>query len=396
MAALLALLPFGMIDVVGATGRAPGRLDLTDIHAFYIVGRSILSGHVTDIYDLGKLFRLEETLGGRPVFMPWSYPPPFGLVVACLALLPLAAAYLAFTAGTLAFYLWATARLAGEARWPVMLASTVSIVLNLRCGQNGLLTAGIVAAGAAALAERSSRRSGVWLGALVIKPHLVLALPVWLVLQRRWAVLAGIASVALALTAASIVILGVEVLPAFWHSLSNVGRLMASGLYPLYRMTSVFACLLSLGVPAGLAMLLHGAVALAVLGIVAHASARGGDLRLSLGLAVMAGLFISPYVYDYDLPVFGVGLMLAAPSLQRRMSGARYRAILIGFALAQSPGFLLSPITEWYNVPVVAMMGPLVLTIFGLLAYSASRSGDLETSAPPGKRIDASGDLVTG
>ena len=396
VAAMLGFLPFGMIVVMEATGRADSRLDITDFHAFYLVGQAIVSGHVAEVYDTGHLFPMEVALGGRQVLMPWSYPPPFGLLVAGLALMPLAAAYLAFTAGTLALYLWATARLAGEARWPVILASFVSIVLNLRCGQNGLLTAGIVALAAAALVERASPRAGVWLGAMVIKPHLVLMLPVWLALQRRWAVLAGAASVALALIAGSTMILGSEVLPAFWQSLSDVGHMMSSGVFPLYRMTSVFAFLLSLGVSPGLAVLLHGAVALIVLGTVAQAWTRSGDMRLGLGLAIMAGLFISPYVYDYDLPVFGVGLMLAAPALQQRLSVARYRALLIGFAAAQTPGFLLTPIGAWYHGHLVAPMGPLMLSVFGLIVYSVVTSRGLAAEATMPVDRTHSGDLVTG
>ncbi len=89
--------------------------------------------------------------------------------------------------------------------------------------------------------------------------------------------------------------------------------------------------------------------------------------------------------------------MLVAPALQRRISGARYRAILIGFAAAQSPGFLFSSITGWYDGPVVALMGPLVLSIFGLVVYSALTSRDPEVeAAAPVHRIDASADLVTG
>ena len=88
----------GLLDVLAAAGQDPGRPGLADFNAFHIVGRMIGSGRFADAYRIPILLQVENA-GADPdhrVFMPWSYPPAFGLIVAPLAALPLGAAYLLF------------------------------------------------------------------------------------------------------------------------------------------------------------------------------------------------------------------------------------------------------------------------------------------------------------
>ncbi len=363
--ALAGVIVIGVVNNVGATSHWEGRADITDFHAFYIVGRLIWSGQFVEAYHASTMMKLEAALGGgRPVFMPWSYPPLFGIVVGALAALPLGWAFLVFVTGTLGLYVWATARLDPVGRWPVILASLVGIVLNLRCGQNGLLTAAIVAAGSACLMSGNPVRSGLCLGLMAFKPHLVPLVPILLVSQRRWTILAIAALGAITLTALSIAIFGIGVFSAFLHALPEVGRLMTLGAYPLHRMTSIFAFAIGIGLAPWVAMLLHGGVAAGVLVAVARLVSRDPNPRLHLGLVIMAGFFISPYVYDYDFVVFGVGLMLASPALRLCLSQRDYVAILIGYALAQSLGFGMNFLVVQNPDLVFSPCGPAVLTLF--------------------------------
>ena len=70
-------------------------------------------------------------------------------------------------------------------------------------------------------------------------------------------------------------------------------------------------------------------VAAAALSVVAFAIYRGFPASWSLGLAAVASLLISPYAYDYDLPILGVGMALLPPDLTRLASG-RERAAIYG------------------------------------------------------------------
>ncbi len=400
-ATLVATLLGGAWTIAAAVGTAPNRPEITDFHAVHLVGRLIAAGHLADAYRASAMLPLESALGGRPAFMPWSYPPAYGLVAAALYHLGLVPGFLAFSVATLALYLVAMRRLGGAECWPVLLASFVGMALNLRCGQNGLLTGGLTALVAVFALDHDdfgSGRSkimnvidsnpiehdvvrkpvptlrrhalgprpvagGVALALLSLKPHLVLTLPVWLVLRRRWLTLAVAGAGTVALTLLSLAVFGREVFAAFLDSMPDVGRMMAVGAYPLHRMTSIYAFALSLGLSSWLALLIHGGAAAAVLAMVGRRVLGRCDPRVELGLAIMAGLFVSPYVYDYDQTLLGVALVLLAPALMDRLSRARYLLLLGGCGLAQSLGLLVNTVTSGAPDGAVSPMGPALLAM---------------------------------
>ncbi|HEX4768221.1 MAG TPA: glycosyltransferase family 87 protein [Lichenihabitans sp.] len=378
--ALAATLLGGLWAGAAAVGAAPNRPDITDFHAVHLVGRLIAEGHMADAYRTPAMLRLEQGLGGRPVFMPWSYPPAYGLVAAPLHALGLIPGFLVFSLASLALYLAAMRRLGGEACWPVLLACFVAMALNLRCGQNGLLTGGLTALVAICALHRRPLWGGTALALLSLKPHLVLILPMWLALRRRWLNLAVAAAGTLALTLLSFAVLGREVFAAFLASMPDVGRMMAAGAYPLHRMTSLYAFALSLGLPPWLALLIHVGAATVVLAMIGRRVLRGGDPRVELGLVVMTGLFVSPYVYDYDQTVLGVALVLLAPALMTRLSRPRYLLLLGGCGLAQSLGLLVNTVTAGAPDGAVSLAGPVLMAMALMILHV------LRVEAPAGVR----------
>src|SRR3569623_643029 len=77
-----ATLLMGAVKLIAAMGRAPHRPYIFDIHAFTIAGQLTSAGRLAEAYDVPTMIRLEQQVGGQGVFMPWSYPPLFGLVMA--------------------------------------------------------------------------------------------------------------------------------------------------------------------------------------------------------------------------------------------------------------------------------------------------------------------------
>jgi len=158
---------------------------LVDFDAFHIVGRMVWRGEVEDAYRFAAMVRAQRTLGGADGSMPWTYPPPFNLVAAALALLPLGAAYFAFTAATLGAYLAVLRRVAGEHVSVVLLAIFPAVIVTIACGQNGFLTGVLI--GLACLGFLRGRPSaGVPLGLMILKPHLAIAFALYAVAARRW------------------------------------------------------------------------------------------------------------------------------------------------------------------------------------------------------------------
>jgi hypothetical protein len=351
-----------------------GRRALVDFDAFYIVGQLVWKGEAAKAYRFADMAAIQQRLSGEELFMPWTYPPPFDLLAAVLALAPLGVAFALFTAGTLASYLVVLRKLAGDAfLWVLVLLAPV-ILITIACGQNGFLTGALI--GLTCLGLKWERGwAGVPLGLMVLKPHLAVAFGLYLCAARRWRDLAVAALVALLACVLATVLLGPEIWAAFREGVREAGIFLEKGFYPFYRMISVYALLRTLGAPATLAFL-----AQAILAAAAAAAGWTASRRLpretALGVTAMAALLFSPYAYDYDLPVAGIGLALLAPELERLASGREKAALFAlsfiagGWGLVQY-GLQLIPALVAGAPPSEAPPAGLAAIAFGGLASFA-------------------------
>lgn len=342
---IVALLAFSvLLKTLKLAGDPSGDHYMIDFDAFYLVGRMVWRGEAGDAYHLVSMLAAQLAYAGRPSFMPWTYPPQFDLVVAPLALLPRALAYLLFAGSTLALYLVTLRRIAGEAFGLVLAASLPALLVTISCGQNGLLTGALI--GLVCLGLQAGRRSaGLPLGLMVIKPHLAVVLGAYVVLTRRWAV----AMIAVAIVAASTILVTLLFGPGIWrdfvHGVGEARAFLAEGQYPLFRMISVYAASHTFGAPPAVALGLQVAGALAALAVTGLAAWGLFTMRQALGLLAISSLMISPYAYDYDLPILGVGLAFLAVDLVR---GARRFELVAIFGLASFAGlygFILGMLT---------------------------------------------------
>jgi hypothetical protein len=289
---------------------------VTDFDAFYVSGQMFWEGAMSDAYDPEVMNARQSALVDEPIFMPWTYPPQFNLVTAVLALAPRGLSYALFTAGTLVFYLVVLRLLAGRQMTGSLLIVFPSLAMVVLCGQNGLLTGGLIGL-FCLLSLRARDAAGLPLGLMVVKPHLAIGLGLLVLFAGRWRVLAVALAVVAISTLAATAVLGLGIWPAFLDGTRAAGENMEAGLYKLFRMTSVYAALFSMGVGAGAALALHLAVAAAGIGAVLLALRRDWPASRVLGVAVFATLAVSPYNYDYDLAALAVGLALLSPDLVR-------------------------------------------------------------------------------
>jgi len=303
---------------------------LNDYEDFYVVGRLFREGDIVRAYDNDYLTASQQRFTGSTTFMPWAYPPPLTAMMPVLPMLGLAWSYLLFMATTLALYLWTLSRFGWERAGAGLLAVYPALVLCIRLGQNGLLTGSLIGLTLLGLMHRRNG-AGVPLGLMVIKPHLALGPSLLALLQRRWAVLA-IAAVTVALTCALATgVLGIGVWSAFLAGVKDAGGYLREGLYPLYRMSSVYAGVRSFGFPPEKAMAIHILVAVAALGLLALGWSRGLPANRLMALAAFVTLFVSPYNYDYDLACLAAAVMLVLPELLAR---ARWGEVIAFYALA--------------------------------------------------------------
>lgn len=325
------LVSLALVAVSAISFQAPHLLGaekyLTDFDAFHIAGTLAGEGRVADAYLASEMMKAQAESSGTSRFMPWTYPPPFTLLMDGFAALPIGVAYTLFILASFGFYLVILHRIAGPWVPAVFIALMPVILLNLRTGQNGFLVAGLI--GAFLLAWRDGRTvAGLPLGLLIIKPHLAVGAGLLALLGRRWNVIALAAAVVLASLAMATYAYGFAVWADFLGAVREASDFLAKGQYPLVRMSSLYSSLRSAGLPASWAMAGHLTGALTTVGLLCWVALAKLEFRHRAALICVLSLFVSPYNYDYDLAMLGIGLAFIMPELADRVSARGMGALL--------------------------------------------------------------------
>lgn len=278
----------------------------TDFASFWTASQLALSGAPAAAWDLPLHQKAQaDMFGAGAGYAAFFYPPPFLLVCLPLALLPYAVSLAAWLAVTAAG--WAVMVRAWMGRWTNWLAVACfpAALVNAGHGQNGFLTAGLFGA-AAWMAERRPWLSGVLFGALIIKPHLAVLAPAFLMFTGNWRAFSAAALTAGGLCLASLVVLGGDSWLAFLDGSSLARAALEQDLVGYAKMQSVYAAARLAGADNAVAWMLQGsaiAVALAVLWRTRKCAdaARGATLAC-------ATLVSTPFLLDYDLTLLAVPL----------------------------------------------------------------------------------------
>jgi len=252
-------------------------------------------------YDVPHLTGVEKSIAPALVgFLPWRYPPTFYLLVLPFALIPMRLAWAGFVLGTLALYVWVFRRAVRIPLALLCLAGFGPLWFNLMGGQTGFLTASL-AAGALLCLDNRPIRAGVLIGLLAIKPHLAVLFPLCLVAVGAWRAFFSAMFTVVVFVLASLAVLGGDTLMAFFHGLGEAEHLLEIGSSPLAKMPSVFVGLRLLKVPLIPAYAVHGIVALLVAWVVWRIWRRCADARLRNAALMTGSMFVSPYIFDYDM-----------------------------------------------------------------------------------------------
>lgn len=264
-----------------------------DFLSFWAAGHLAVGGHPASAYDIAQHRAVEQQVVSSVGVLPFPYPPPFLLILLPFGMLPFWLAMATWTAISACLYLAASRRII-EPRFSIAQAAAGA---NFITGQNGFLTAAIFIGGTKLLDARPFL-AGTVLGLLCFKPQLAILLPVALLAGREWRAIAGgiVSSVSLLLIA--LLAFGMDSFRGFFALLPQFAQWLSAERWPMGELASTFAMLRSFGVPAGAAMAIHGAVAIAAAG----ATARAWTLRLETRVPVLAAatLLITPYLITYD------------------------------------------------------------------------------------------------
>jgi hypothetical protein len=320
-AALIACCVLGLYDAAYIAKWAAGAPfpPFGDFFGFWTFGR-FAQAHGGLIYDAGALIPFQQkVLPGLRGGYPFPYPPPFLLLLAPLALLPLGAAYIVWIGGTLAAYL------AGVLGWRGGLLPLVALVvvpttlLDVISGQNGLLTAALLAGGMRCLIATPGTRpgrpaapvlAGVLLGMATYKPQFALLLPAVLLATRAWLTIGVACLTALLLAFISSLAFGWSVWPDWVRGMAGYQALLAMNTPNLlHLMPGVLAGARLLGLPGWLGVALQAIVSVWVVVTVWRLCARRLGLP-EIAAALLGTMLLTPYALIYDAPIMTAGVAL--------------------------------------------------------------------------------------
>ncbi len=349
----------------------------TDFSNVYAAGKAVIAGVPTAPFDPVRQYRKEQSLfGSATQFYGWHYPPYFLLPAEALAHLPYVEALVLWQLGTLALYagaLWLLLRngpypsMAKDARWILPALAFPAAFVNLTHGNNGFLTAALLASGLALLETRPAL-AGALFGLLVYKPQFVMLIPLALAFGGYWRTLVTGALTIAALSLATTLACGPDVWRAFLVSLHFARTVvLEQGSTGFNKIQSVFAWVRLWG---GSVALAYAAQACAT-AFVAAATACLWRVKASFAdrgaFLCIAALLATPYCLDYDLVSLAPAIaLLAAQGLARGFRD--YEKSLLGLLwlmpilAREAAGLLLFP------------LGPLAMLVFAVwLAGAALR-----------------------
>lgn len=332
----------------------------TDFASFYAAGRLADRGQAASAYDAPAHRAMEEQVTAPGIdYKYFLNPPPFLLICAPLAALPYLAAFVVFEGLTLALWLAVGTRIAGGGRLAMLaLLATPSVYWALGWGQNSFLTAGLMGLGTLLLGRRPGL-AGAAFGALIIKPHFGLLLPVALICGRQWRAVVAAGLTALGLAGLSAALFGIKTWTGFAHALSHSGQVQLVG----HIDPGGAARLLGAGPEAAWAV--QGMASLAAAGIVswvwlrrpAEAASRA-EARLA---ALVAGTLIAmPFLLFYDLVMASIAAAwIAAAARRQGWLPGEGRTLAVVFALA----LVDFPAAHLVHLAVGALVGPALLAL---------------------------------
>jgi hypothetical protein len=288
-----------------------------DFVATWAAGHLALEGRAAAAYDLPTFLTAQlQAVARLNGDYTWAYPPPYFLLAAPLALFSYPVAFGIWIAATFTAYLAAIRALVpvASARNAAILAAAASpfVLWNAFAGQNGFLTAALIA-GTLAFLDRRPILAGILLGLLTLKPHFGLLFPLVLILTGRWRVFAAAAVTAVVLALISAAAFGLETWTAFLPALRAQGDVvLARGHVDFVKQQSVHALVRTFGGGEALAWSLHILAAAAAAVFAVALWVRRIDWRLQAAALVTASLVATPYLFIYDLPILSVPLILLA------------------------------------------------------------------------------------
>jgi hypothetical protein len=357
----------GWLLVLGGAGDVDDNYPKIDFTSFYTASALALEGEASAAYDDARMIQEQLDIPGHAGHQTWRNPPVFFYMVLPFSLLSFSAALGAWGLATGALLLSAVRRISREPAALILTLAFPATFWNLLVGQNGLLSAALLAWGMVLLKDRPVH-AGIVLGLMTFKPQFFPLVLVALIAGRqRSAAIATTGTVA-TLSLASLVFFGLDSWSNFVSIAVRSKDEIYTGVAALHRMQSVSAFLLVSGAPPLLAQLLQGIVSIAAAAFVFWLWRKEVALEYRAAGLAIAILYATPYSYHTDLPIMGVAILWLALRMQED-----------GWLPGDAPVLALAWLTPFLTLVTAAYLGfslgPIVMLAMLAILLRRIRSG---------------------
>lgn len=358
----------------------------TDFINYWSGAHLAANGQSGLVYDIDAFVRFERAHTSANASFRWyAYPPVTMLLTLPLALFSFVPALILWTLcgfALSAFLLsrsvdWRTACLAAIA--------TPATLVNTIAGQNGQLSAALLAGGILLL-EKRPLIAGFLFGALCYKPQLAILLPFALAAGRYWRAFFGAMASVIALITSSVLLFGWQTWAAFGKTAPLNRLLMEHGDSFWHRMPSVFAAARLIGMSSAPAYVLQilSAVIAAILVVLVWRSSASLGVK---GAALIIGSFLStPYAWDYDMVALTFAVVWLGAEAAR--TGFRPWQKIVLAATLTAP-IVISPLaiaTHLQSGPIILWLAMIGVAQFAL-SPDKSLSGTISNCVPNASKV---------
>lgn len=307
---------------------------------------------------------IKSVLGLTMESVMYTRPPFYAALLKPLTLLPYLAAYgvfFAFCLGSMGWFIFRFSK--GCPSLPLYASFCIPLAASLVQGQDAPLLLAVIGASILLTRQKRDFLAGLVLSLCAIKFHLFLLVPLLLLMQKRWRILAGATSGVSVMFALGTIIAGTGSIRQYMNTLRDPWINFSTDMMPnLHGLVS------SLHAGEKLEIGLTSALVLTFLWI----SHKSENYELLLALSLLCSLLVSYHSGIGDdillLPIF---VLILASSMDKPLR----------FVLA----IALTPIPYFTGAPISITTPVLLLAIFVLATASLLRGPDRAVETTPAK-----------
>ena len=285
-----------------------GRYSCVDFGWMWLSGKFAAAGVPGAVFDYAKFAAAQTDFFGPQnciLLHHFDYPPTLLLLTYPLGFMSFGTAFVAWNLVLLSLYLLATYAIVPRGLAVLLALAPFSLLIDLKLGHNGLLTAALIGF-TLAFAERQPLRSGIALALLSFKPQFGLLFPIALLASRNWRAFGWATAATVLFAALAAIFVGPGAWPAFLATLSGRSATLSPEPDVVLHLQSVYGLFQWIGFGAPVAWSAQVISALTVVVLVAIQWHKPTPYPLKAALLCAAALLASPYVLAYDLCVLTI------------------------------------------------------------------------------------------